>query len=159
MTSPEIDKIAFTWAEDADQTLPPPDYASASAVGCDLRLNLPEKIRQKGLHIASNGVVQAPTGLIIALPAHYEAQIRPRSGLAFKKHITVLNSPGTIDSDYRGQIYALLINHGTEMVTLHHGERIAQLIIAPIIRVKFCQANMLDKTPRGQNGFGSTGRH
>jgi dUTP pyrophosphatase len=99
-----------------------------------------------------------PTGLTIALPPGYEAQVRPRSGLAAKHGVTVLNSPGTIDADYRGEISVLLINHGTEPFTVRRGERIAQMVIAPVSRAELVLSSSLSTTDRGSGGFGSTGR-
>jgi dUTP pyrophosphatase len=99
-----------------------------------------------------------PTGLRIALPEGYEAQVRPRSGLALKHGVTVLNAPGTIDADYRGEIGVVLINHGSEPFVLRAGDRIAQLVVAPVCRVRFELASELDATSRGSGGYGSTGR-
>ncbi len=99
-----------------------------------------------------------PTGLFIALPEGFEAQIRPRSGLAFKHGITVLNSPGTIDADYRGEVKVLLINHGQEAFIINDGERIAQMVVARHERVEWNQTDLLEETKRGAGGFGSTGR-
>jgi dUTP pyrophosphatase len=99
-----------------------------------------------------------PTGLAIALPSGYEAQVRPRSGLASRHGVTVLNSPGTIDADYRGEIGVLLINHGEMPFSIRRGERIAQMVIAPVVRVELAPTAELSATPRGGGGFGSTGR-
>jgi dUTP pyrophosphatase len=99
-----------------------------------------------------------PTGLTIALPEGYEAQVRPRSGLAARHGITVLNSPGTVDADYRGEIKVLLINHGSAPFAVHRGERIAQMVVAPVSRVTFEERETLDATERGAGGYGSTGR-
>jgi dUTP pyrophosphatase len=99
-----------------------------------------------------------PTGLTIALPDGYEAQVRPRSGLAAKHGVTVLNAPGTVDADYRGEINVILINHGTEPFTIRRGERIAQMVIASVARAEFVPKNQLSATDRGSGGFGSTGR-
>ena len=98
-----------------------------------------------------------PTGFAMALPAGYEAQIRPRSGLAYKHGVTVLNSPGTIDADYRGEVKVLLINHGSDPFTIERGERVAQMVIAPITQPEFVQVEDLSETVRGAGGFGSTG--
>jgi len=98
-----------------------------------------------------------PTGFAMALPAGYEAQIRPRSGLAYKHGVTCLNTPGTIDADYRGEVKVLLINHGQDAFTITRGERIAQMIISPITQPNFLQVEDLDETLRGEGGFGSTG--
>ncbi len=98
-----------------------------------------------------------PTGLQMALPHGYEAQVRPRSGLAIKHGITMLNSPGTIDADYRGEIKLIVMNHGNESFTIRHGDRIAQLIVAPVIQAEVTEVEDLDDTQRGSGGFGSTG--
>ncbi len=99
-----------------------------------------------------------PTALIIALPEGFEAQVRPRSGLAAKHGVTVLNSPGTIDADYRGEIQVILINYGTEAFTIRRGERIAQMVIAPVVQAQLIPVTSLSETDRGSGGFGSTGR-
>ena len=132
--------------------LPLPDYQTNGAAGMDLCAALGDDIV-----IAPGDFTAIPTGLAIALPAGLEAQIRPRSGLAFKHGITVLNSPGTIDSDYRGEIKIALINHGKSPVTISHGMRIAQMVIAQTIQAQLQPVDQLDKTERGASGFGSTG--
>jgi dUTP pyrophosphatase len=132
-----------------------PIYQSARAAGLDLLAAVPENsplILNPGAHAL------VPTGLAIALPPGYEAQVRPRSGLAAKHGVTVLNSPGTIDADYRGEIGVLLINHGTVAFSIQRGERIAQMVIAPVIRAELVPASTLSATDRGSGGFGSTGR-
>ncbi len=134
--------------------LPLPAYESAAAAGMDLRAALGEggTISLKPGHRAL-----LPTGIAIALPAGFEAQVRPRSGLAARHGITCLNSPGTIDADYRGEIKVVLINHGTEAVSIAHGERIAQLVVAPVVRAEWREVESLDDTERGGGGFGSSG--
>jgi len=129
-----------------------PEYKTAGSAGADLRAFLPAPVA-----LAPGERTAVPTGLRISLPRGYEAQIRPRSGLALAKGITCLNSPGTIDSDYRGEIRVLLINLGSESVTIEGGERIAQLVVAPVSRARFESAESLDGTVRGAGGFGSTG--
>ncbi len=132
-----------------------PAYQSAHAAGLDLLAAVPEGsplILPPGAHAL------VPTGLSIALPPGYEAQVRPRSGLAAKHGVTVLNSPGTIDADYRGEIGVLLINHGTVAFSIQRGERIAQMVIAPVVRAELVPAASLSATDRGSGGFGSTGR-
>ena len=129
-----------------------PSYESNFAAGLDLRANLSEKIT-----IAPMDRKLIPTGLFIALPKGYEAQIRPRSGTAIKYGITVLNSPGTIDSDYRGEIKIILINHGKESYTIKRGMRIAQMVISPYKTAIFEKVPSLDSTARNAGGFGSTG--
>ena len=132
--------------------LPLPSYQTKGAAGMDISAALTEPVT-----IAPGHFVAIPTGLCIALPQGLEAQIRPRSGLAFKHGVTVLNSPGTIDSDYRGEIKIALINHGAEDVTITHGMRIAQMVIAQITTAKLRLVTALDETQRGTGGFGSTG--
>jgi dUTP pyrophosphatase len=132
---------------------PLPAYETAHAAGMDLRANLTET-----LTIAPLQRVLVPTGLFMALPIGYEAQIRPRSGLAFKHGITVLNSPGTIDADYRGEIKVLLINFGTESFDIKEGERIAQMVIAKHEVAQWEIVESLDETNRGAGGYGSTGK-
>ena len=132
--------------------LPLPAYQTKGAAGMDMMAALDQDIIIKAGDYAA-----IPTGLQIALPENYEAQIRPRSGLAFKQGVTVLNSPGTIDSDYRGEIKIALINHGKNDVTISHGMRIAQMIIAPVTNALWHQTDALDNTQRGTGGFGSTG--
>lgn len=129
-----------------------PNYETEGAAGMDLRANINEPITLKPLERA---IVK--TGLFIALPVGYEAQVRPRSGLAAKKGITVLNSPGTVDADYRGEIGVILVNLSNENFIINDGERIAQLIIAKHERVNWQEVNVLSETERGAGGFGSTG--
>ena len=132
--------------------LPLPVYESPEAAGMDLRAALIEPLVLKAGERAL-----IPTGLKMALPPGYEAQIRPRSGLAWKNGITMLNSPGTIDSDYRGEVKVLAINHGKEDFTIHHGDRIAQMIIAPVLRAVPVDVDRLTESERSEGGFGSTG--
>jgi dUTP pyrophosphatase len=131
-----------------------PSYQSDSAAGLDLIAAVPDGAP---LVIAPGRYAAVPTGLAIALPAGTEAQVRPRSGLALRHGLTVLNSPGTVDADYRGEIQVLLVNHGTEAVTVVRGMRIAQLVIASVLRARLAEVTDLDSTPRGSGGFGSTG--
>lgn len=133
--------------------LPLPGYESKEAAGMDIRAALEEPIVLK-----PGERTLVPTGFQMALPAGYEAQIRPRSGLAFRDGLTMLNSPGTIDSDYRGEVKVLAINHGTEPFTITHGDRIAQMVIAPVIQAETKEVESLEETDRGEGGFGSTGR-
>jgi dUTP pyrophosphatase len=111
----------------------------------------------KALILPPGGRAIIPTGIAIGMPGGFEAQIRPRSGLAAKHGVTVLNAPGTIDADYRGEIGVILINHGDEPFTITRGQRIAQLIIAPVSRAQWIEVDTFDETPRGDGGFGSTG--
>ncbi|ABD05334.1 deoxyuridine 5'-triphosphate nucleotidohydrolase [Rhodopseudomonas palustris HaA2] len=135
--------------------LPLPAYQSAHAAGLDL---CAANSADAPLSLAPGCHMLVPTGLCIALPPNYEAQVRPRSGLAAKHGVTVLNAPGTIDADYRGEIGVLLINHGKEPFTIRRGERIAQMIIAPVVRAELISVETLSETARGVGGFGSTGR-
>lgn len=134
--------------------LPLPAYQSAGAAGLDLIAAVAE---DAPLTVAPGARVQVPTGLQIALPAGTEGQVRPRSGLAAKHGLTVLNAPGTIDADYRGEVGVLLVNLGTEPVTIARGDRIAQLVVAPVLQVAIKEADALPDTARGGGGFGSTG--
>jgi dUTP pyrophosphatase len=135
--------------------LPLPAYQSAHAAGLDLVAAVPE---HAPLALAPGQYALVPTGLSIALPAGFEAQVRPRSGLAAKHGVTVLNAPGTVDADYRGEIGVLLINHGGEPFTIRRGERIAQMVIASVVRAELVVVAALSQTDRGSGGFGSTGR-
>ena len=135
--------------------LPLPAYQSAYAAGLDLLAAVPE---DTPMILSPGQRALVPTGLSIALPPGYEAQIRPRSGLAAKHGVTVLNAPGTIDADYRGEIAVLLINHGDAPFPVRRGERIAQMVIAQVSRAELVAAVSLSATDRGAGGFGSTGR-
>jgi dUTP diphosphatase len=134
--------------------LPLPSYQSASASGLDLLAAVPA---DAALIIAPGRHAAVPTGIAIALPPGIEAQVRPRSGLARNHGVTVLNSPGTVDADYRGEIQVLLINHGSAPFTVTRGMRIAQLVVAHVARIELCEVMELDGTVRGIGGFGSTG--
>jgi dUTP pyrophosphatase len=134
-------------------TNPLPAYQTEQAAGLDLSANLSEPIVLQPLQRQL-----IPTGLFIELPAHTEAQIRPRSGLAFKHGITVLNSPGTIDADYRGEVKVLLINLSNEVFTIQHGERIAQMVVAKVEHAEFIEVQELTDSARSVGGFGSTGK-
>ncbi len=131
---------------------PLPEYATSQSAGLDLRANLSDPIVLEPL-----GRALVPTGLFIALPQGYEAQVRPRSGLAAKFGITVLNSPGTIDADYRGEVKVILVNLSNESFTINDGERIAQLVVARFEQASWQPVDSLDETERGAGGFGSTG--
>ena len=134
--------------------LPIPKYESEGAAGLDLLAAIGE---DKSIIILPGRAEMVPTGIAIALPKGFEAQIRPRSGLAAKNGITILNSPGTIDSDYRGEISAMLINHSKVNFEIERGMRIAQMIIAPVVQFNLIKTETLDETKRGAGGFGSTG--
>ena len=133
---------------------PLPTYATDQSAGLDLRANL-----DAPLTLAHGQRALIPTGLYLELPEGTEAQVRPRSGLAFKHGVTVLNSPGTIDADYRGEVGVLLINHGHDPFTINDGDRIAQLVVARYIRVSFAESADLRASERGAGGFGHTGTH
>jgi dUTP pyrophosphatase len=132
-----------------------PAYQSVDAAGLDLLAAVPA---ESPLILSPGKYALVPTGLTIALPPGFEAQVRPRSGLAAKHGVTVLNSPGTIDADYRGEISVILINHGEAPFVIRRGERIAQMVIAPVVRAELTAAASLSATDRGSGGFGSTGR-
>jgi dUTP pyrophosphatase len=134
--------------------LPLPSYQSVLAAGLDLLAAVPAAMP---MTIAPGARALVPTGIAIALPAGFEAQVRPRSGLAVKHGLTVLNAPGTIDADYRGEIQVLLVNLGGESVSIARGMRIAQLVIAPVTHALLREVASLDETARGTGGFGSTG--
>ena len=129
-----------------------PNYQTQGAAGLDISAAL-----DKDIILEPGSFAATPTGLTMAIPRGYEVQIRPRSGLAFKQGVTVLNSPGTIDSDYRGEVKIALINHGTEPVTVTHGMRIAQMVVAACATAILVETDSLDETERGTGGFGSTG--
>lgn len=131
---------------------PLPQYATPQSAGMDLRANLSEPVTLQPLQRAL-----IPTGLFMALPAGYEAQVRPRSGLALKKGVTVLNTPGTVDADYRGEVCVILINLGQEPFVVEDGERIAQMVIARHEQPSLVEVSVLDDTERGAGGFGHTG--
>jgi dUTP pyrophosphatase len=130
--------------------LPLPAYETAGAAGMDLRA-------ADAVVLKSGARVLMPTGFSIALPEGYEAQVRPRSGLAVKHGVTVLNAPGTIDSDYRGEIKVPLINHGSDDFVIRRGDRIAQMVVAPVVQARWIETGSLDETARGAGGFGSSG--
>ena len=134
--------------------LPLPAYQTANAAGMDLIAAVPES---EAVTIAPGQFVMIPTGIVIALPNGTEGQVRPRSGLAAKHGVTILNAPGTIDSDYRGEVCVLLINHGAEAFAVTRGMRIAQLVVAPVSQALVRLMDKLDETARGSGGFGSTG--
>ncbi len=132
-----------------------PAYETADAAGMDLRAAIPG---DQAMTLKPGERAMVPTGLTIALPPRHEAQVRPRSGLAARHGVTCLNSPGTIDADYRGEVKVILINHGQEPFVIKRGERIAQMVIAPVTRAELSVVSTLDETQRGAGGFGSTGR-
>lgn len=151
-------ELRILWEDWADRNLPLPSYETDGAAGADIRANLPEADRAAGLTLLPMRRLLVPTGIRVEIPAGYEMQVRPRSGLALKHGITLPNTPGTIDSDYRGPLGVPLINLGTEPYVLHHGDRIAQAVVAPVVQVRFVVVEHLGETARGAGGFGSTGR-
>ena len=148
-------RIEMMWDAGADQSLGLPSYASAGAAGADLRANFSDRVE---LVLAAGARALVPTGLRFAIPEGFEVQIRPRSGLALKHGITLPNAPGTIDSDYRGTLGVIVLNAGQDSFTIAHGDRIAQMILAPVVRADFELVEQLSETARGEGGFGSTGR-
>lgn len=145
--------IDLRWAEGADPSIALPHYATSGAAGADLRANLPEG----DVVLLPGGRALISTGLHMAIPDGFEVQIRPRSGLALKNGITLPNSPGTIDNDYRGVVGVIMQNTGDAAFTVTHGMRIAQMVVAPVIQARFSVKDTLDTTVRGVGGFGSTG--
>ncbi len=137
-----------------EDLLPLPAYESDGAAGLDLRADVDEPIV---LGVGERALI--PTGLVVELPDGYEAQVRPRSGLAVRHGVTLLNSPGTIDSDYRGEIKVVMVNLGGEKMSVERGDRIAQMVVAPVVRVRLQEAEELSETRRGEGGFGHTGRN
>ena len=129
-----------------------PQYETPGAAGMDIRAFIDEDIS-----IAPMGRVKIPTGLFLEIPSGYEAQVRPRSGLASRSGVTIVNAPGTIDSDYRGEVEVLIINFGNEPFTVKNGDRIAQMVISPVIQLRVFETETLSETERGTGGFGSTG--
>ncbi|MBE0452756.1 dUTP diphosphatase [Roseovarius autotrophicus] len=146
--------IEVAWEEGADRALGLPAYATPGAAGADLRANFPDR---GAVVLAPGARVLVPTGLRIAVPVGYEVQLRPRSGLALRHGITLPNSPGTIDSDYRGPLGVIVMNAGHEPFEITHGARIAQMVVAPVVQARFVPVAALDETVRGAGGFGSTG--
>ncbi len=150
--------LRFLWEDWADQSLGLPRYETAGAAGADIRANLRPEDRVAGLVLAPMARMIVATGLRVEIPLGFEMQIRPRSGLAVKHGISLPNTPGTIDSDYRGPLGVALINLGAESFVIAHGDRIAQMVIAPVVQARFEVVQALSDTARGVGGFGSTGR-
>lgn len=150
--------LRFSRIEGFDPDVPLPAYETEGAAGADLRANLPAEHCTRGVTLAPLQRVLVPTGLRVEIPAGHELQIRPRSGLALKHGITLLNTPGTIDGDYRGPLGVILVNLGAEPFTVTHGERIAQMVLAPVVQARMELTETLSQTQRGTGGFGSTGR-
>jgi len=150
-------QVRISRLEGFDPDVPLPSFGTSGSAGADVRANLPEGDRASGLTIPERELRLVPLGLAMAIPSGHEGQIRSRSGLALKHGIFVLNSPGTVDSDYRGPVGVILFNLGASAYTVRHGDRIAQLVIAQVVRAGFAEINHLDGTQRGAGGFGSTG--
>ena len=141
----------------ADPSVALPAYATAGAAGADIRANLHDADRLRGLLLKPGARVLVPTGLRLAIPVGFEMQIRPRSGLALAHGVGLPNSPGTIDSDYRGPLGVILVNFGDRAYRVRHGARIAQAVVAPVLAARWALTTELDRTERGAGGFGSTG--
>ncbi len=150
--------INILWEDWADRSLPLPAYETPGAAGADIRANLPQDQRETGITLAPMQRLIAPTGIRVEIPAGYEIQIRPRSGLALKHGITLPNTPGTIDSDYRGPLGVALVNLSDQPYIIRHGDRIAQMVVAPVLQAGFQVVERLSETARGAGGFGSTGK-
>ena len=150
-------EIGFCWTDEADQTIALPNYETPGAAGADLRANFAPNDRDRRIAIDPGARVLIPTGLRLEIPIGYEVQVRPRSGLALKHGITLPNSPGTIDSDYRGPLGVILMNMGQDVFHVAHGDRIAQIVVAPVLQASFALRRALGSTSRGEGGFGSTG--
>lgn len=150
--------LRLLWEDWADRSLGLPAYETPGSAGADIRANLMPEDRESGFTLDPMHRAVVPTGLRVEIPVGFEMQIRPRSGLALKHGITLPNTPGTIDSDYRGPLGVALINLGPEPYTIRHGDRIAQMIVAPVIQVQFQVVDVLSDTARGVGGFGSTGK-
>lgn len=149
--------VQVMWEDWADRGVPLPAYQTAGAAGADICANLRPEDRAAGVVLAPMQRVIVATGIRVAIAPGFEMQIRPRSGLAVKFGITVPNTPGTIDSDYRGPLGVALVNLGAEAYVVRHGDRIAQCVVAPVVQAAFEVVVDLDETPRGAGGFGSTG--
>lgn len=150
-------KVNVLKLEHFDATFELPLYQTEGAAGADIKASFPADQRESGLTIKPFERVLIPTGLAMEIPHGYEVQVRPRSGLSFKTSLMVVNSPGTIDSDYRGEVKIIMANIGNTEVTVNHGERLAQLILAPVTQAIFTEEANLSETDRGAGGFGSTG--
>ena len=148
--------VQFKWDAGADENIGLPRYESSGAAGADIRANFGQ---DKQVILKPGDRALIPTGLRLAIPLGYEVQLRPRSGLALKHGITLLNAPGTIDSDYRGPLGVILLNTGQDAFGISHGDRIAQMVVSPVIQATFSIVEALDETQRGEGGFGSTGQN
>jgi dUTP pyrophosphatase len=148
-------RVALRWLNGADTSLPLPTYETAGAAGADLRANFSDK---GSVTLDPGARALVPTGLAVEIPEGFEMQIRPRSGAALKQGLSLPNTPGTIDSDYRGPLGVIVINLGQDPIQIAHGDRIAQAVIAPVVQAQFDLVDELSETERGAGGFGSTGR-
>lgn len=149
--------LKVLWEDWADQSLGLPRYETAGAAGADIRANLMPADREAGVVLSPMQRMIVATGIRVEIPLGYEVQIRPRSGLAVKHGISLPNTPGTIDSDYRGPLGVALINLGDAAYAIRHGDRIAQMVVAPVVQAGFVVVQALGETARGEGGFGSTG--
>ena len=149
--------IRTIWLEGADETVPLPSYQTEQAAGADVRANFPEADR-KGVTLSPGSRALVPTGLAVEIPPGFEIQVRPRSGLALREGLALVNAPGTVDAGYRGEVRVIVINLGQEDIHIAHGQRIAQLVVAPVVHARFEVAASLTDSTRGSGGFGSTGR-
>lgn len=150
--TPEV-RVPIVRVRDAAEPLPLPRYMTPDAAGMDLLADVLEDVT-----LAPGDRALVPTGIALAIPPGFEGQVRPRSGLAVRQGLTLLNAPGTVDADYRGEVQVLLVNLGREPIRIHRGDRIAQLVVAPVARVVWQEAAALAESERGPGGFGSTGR-
>jgi dUTP pyrophosphatase len=150
--------VKFIWNQGSDISLGLPDYRSSGASGADIKANFDIGIRAEGIDLQPGRQLLIPTGLSVEIPKGFEIQIRPRSGLTLKDGISIPNSPGTIDSDYRGPLGVIMINFSESIFHISHGDRIAQMVVAPVIRANFELVSELSSTTRGIRGFGSTGK-
>ena len=150
--------LKLLWEDWADRSLGLPAYETPGSAGADIRANLLPEDRESGFTLDPMHRAVVPTGLRVEIPPGFEMQIRPRSGLALKHGITLPNTPGTIDSDYRGPLGVALVNLGAEPYSIRHGDRIAQMIVAPVSQAQFPEVEALSDTSRGAGGFGSTGK-
>jgi len=153
----QIVRVHRTDTSDIEIALP--EYETEGSAGMDLRANFPVELRKNGVVLEAGSRTLVPTGLKFEIPLGYEVQIRPRSGLALKHGVTLVNAPGTIDSDYRGEVGVILVNLGSEAFRIYHGERIAQMVFAKVARCVITETASLTKTDRGVGGFGSTGNN
>lgn len=148
-------EIKLSYVAGADRGVALPAYETRGSAGADVRANFGDR---QAVSLAPGARALIPTGLRMEIPEGFEVQVRPRSGLALKHGVTLVNAPGTIDSDYRGELGVILLNTGTEVFEVSHGERVAQLVVAPVVQAGFAVVDALSDTARGAGGFGSTGR-